>query len=31
MTWCGDQEDAGEHVLDITGQDDDTMESATVG
>ena len=28
---CGDQGDAGEHVLDNTGEDDATMESDTVG
>ena len=30
---CGDQEDAGEHVLDntATGEDDATMESDTGG
>ena len=28
---CGDQEDAGEHVLDNTGEDDATMESDTSG
>ena len=28
---CGDQGDAGEHVLDNTGEDDDTVESDTGG
>ena len=33
MTWCVETRhgDAGEHVLDNTGEDNDTMESDTGG